>query len=215
MRWWARTPGSMRADRPELGRCHCARTSIRHRARVAAGGVLSEVTLPGHPRTRGTGGVIPIRCGHRARRRRHGEPEVLQVSAEIIPDVVTVAKTPVPRAAPRPHGHVIVCGLGGIGLRIVEQLHRSGEAVMVLEEYADRTQLDVVRGWGVSTAGSHGNSSATLTAAGVQRARAVVCVLDDELKNLEIALVTREMRPDVRVLSLIHISEPTRRTPIS
>jgi len=123
------------------------------------------------------------------------------VSAEIIPDVVTVAKTPVPRAAARPQGHVIVCGLGGIGLRIVEQLHRSGEAVTVLEEYADRTQLDVVRGWGVSTAASHGNSSATLTAAGVQRARAVVCVLDDELKNLEIALVTREMRPDVRVVT--------------
>ena len=44
----------------------------------------------------------------------------------------------------------------GIGLRIVEQLHRAGEAVTVLEEYADRTQLEVVTGWGVTTVASFG-----------------------------------------------------------
>ena len=98
-------------------------------------------------------------------------------------------------------GHVIVCGLRGIGLRIVEQLHRAGEPVTVLEEFADRTQLEIVIGWGVAVAAPSGSSAQTLTAAGIGTARAVVCVVDSELANLEIALVARELRPDVRVVT--------------
>lgn len=98
-------------------------------------------------------------------------------------------------------GHVIVCGLRGIGMRIVEQLHRSGEQVSVLAEFADRAQLDLVAAWGVHTVSPRGNSAATLTAAGIQRARAVVCVVDSELANLEISLVAGELRDDVRVVA--------------
>ena len=123
------------------------------------------------------------------------------MSADVMPEVAAHAEPPGAGLLAGSADHVIVCGLDGIGLRIVEQLHRSGEAVTVLEEYADRTQLDVVHGWGVTKAASFGNSAATLAAAGIHHARAVVCVLDDELKNLEIALVARELRPDVRVVT--------------
>jgi Trk K+ transport system NAD-binding subunit len=98
-------------------------------------------------------------------------------------------------------GHVIVCGLRGIGMRIVEQLYRSGEQVTVLSEFADRAQLDVVAAWGVQTVVSHGSSAETLTAAGIQSARAVVCVVTSEIANLEISLVARELRADVRVVA--------------
>ncbi len=134
------------------------------------------------------------------------------MSAELLPDLTSaaplsdadssvVADQPSTLIPDRPHGHVIVCGLGGIGMRIAEQLRRAGEPVTVLEEYADRTQLEVVTGWGASTSGSFGTSSATLIAAGIHSARAVVCVVEDELRNLEIALVARELRPDVRVVT--------------
>ena len=114
-----------------------------------------------------------------------------------------VVESPVSAAVvgPAPSGHVIVCGLRGIGLRIVEQLYRSGEQVVVLGEYADRAQLDVVTGWGVQAIAAQGSSAATLTVAGIQRARAVVCVVEQELANLEIALVARELRSDVRVVA--------------
>ena len=98
-------------------------------------------------------------------------------------------------------GHVIVCGLRGIGMRIVEQLYRSGEHVTVLAEFADRAHLEVVTAWGVRSVLSQGNSAATLTAAGIQTARAVVCVVENEIANLEISLVARELRPDVRVVA--------------
>jgi len=121
------------------------------------------------------------------------------VSAEVIPE--STPSVPIPSPVEKSAGHVIVCGLGGIGMRITEQLRRAQQAVTVLEEYADRTQLEVVIGWGVSTAPPFGTSAATLAAAGIRTARAVVCVLDDELKNLEISLVAREMSPSVRVVT--------------
>ena len=98
-------------------------------------------------------------------------------------------------------GHVIVCGLRGIGMRIVEQLYRSGEQVAVLSEFADRAQLEVVTAWGVQTVAAQGSSAETLTAAGIQTARAVVCVVTNEIANLEISLVARELRSDVRVVA--------------
>ncbi len=123
------------------------------------------------------------------------------VMRHVDPHHRTASERPPVLVPDRPHGHVIVCGLDGIGMRIAEQLRRAGEPVTVLEEYADRTQLDVVTGWGASTSASFGTSSATLIAAGIHSARAVVCVVEDELKNLEIALVARELRPDVRVVT--------------
>lgn len=120
------------------------------------------------------------------------------MSAETVRPVVK--SMPDATAAPST-GHVIVCGLRGIGLRIVEQLYRSGEAVTVLEEYADPMSLAVVTAWGVTTVAPFGSSGQTLTVAGIFEARAVVCVVDDELTNLEISLVARELRPDVRVVT--------------
>ena len=85
------------------------------------------------------------------------------MSTEIAPDKASTGASPV--------GHVIVCGLRGIGLRIVEQLHRAGESVTVLEEFADQTQLAVAVGWGVTTVAPFGSSAQTLTVAGIFEAR--------------------------------------------
>ena len=71
----------------------------------------------------------------------------------------------------------------------------------MLEEYADPLSLAVVTAWGVTTVAPFGSSGQTLTVAGIFEARAVVCVVDDELTNLEISLVARELRPDVRVVT--------------
>ena len=80
------------------------------------------------------------------------------MTAETVRPVQAVRKD----VAAAPAGHVIVCGLRGIGLRIVEQLHRSGEAVTVLEEYADPMSLAVVTAWGVTTVAPFGSSGQTL-----------------------------------------------------
>ena len=42
-----------------------------------------------------------------------------------------------PQAGRELRDHVIVCGLQGVGLRIVEQLHLSGTPVIVVDDDAD------------------------------------------------------------------------------
>jgi Trk K+ transport system NAD-binding subunit len=84
-------------------------------------------------------------------------------------------------------GHVIVCGLGGIGVRVVEQLTALGVDAVTIEE--DRRDL-----------------RAALARAGLQMARAVVCAERTDLATLEAALLVRDLRPDVRVV--VHLDNP-------
>jgi Trk K+ transport system NAD-binding subunit len=97
-------------------------------------------------------------------------------------------------------GHVIVCGLAGVGLRTVEQLHHAGARVVVVDDRPDVRLTRVVRGWGVPMVVGGSHLAETLTQAGVANALAVICVLADDLQTLETALLARELRPDVRVV---------------
>ena len=46
-------------------------------------------------------------------------------------------------------GHVIVCGLQGVGLRTVEQLHQAGVAVVVVDDEPEPRLVRVVEAWDV------------------------------------------------------------------
>lgn len=98
-------------------------------------------------------------------------------------------------------GHVIVCGLDGIGITIVDQLHRSGQQVVVLSEFATPVQLTAVSGWTAEVVAPRGSLEETLTAAGIQTASAIVCVVSKDLRNVQIALQARHMNPAIRVVS--------------
>jgi Trk K+ transport system NAD-binding subunit len=97
-------------------------------------------------------------------------------------------------------GHVIVCGLDGVGLRIVEQLYHAGVRVAVVEDGADMRLVRVVRAWGVPVVAGSPRVIETLDEAGLAGAVAVIGVLADDLHTLETALLVREQRPDVRVV---------------
>jgi Trk K+ transport system NAD-binding subunit len=97
-------------------------------------------------------------------------------------------------------GHIIVCGLDDVGLRTVEQLHLAGVQVVVVEDDADPRLVRVVRGWGVPIVVGSPRLIETLDEAGLAAAVAVICVLADDLHTIEAALLTRENRPDLRVV---------------
>jgi Trk K+ transport system NAD-binding subunit len=97
-------------------------------------------------------------------------------------------------------GHVIVCGLAGVGLRIVEQLHHAGVRVVVVDDQPDARLTRIVRGWGVAQVVGGPHLAETLTKAGIGGALAVICVLADDLQTLEAALLARSLRPDARVV---------------
>jgi Trk K+ transport system NAD-binding subunit len=99
------------------------------------------------------------------------------------------------------HGHVIVCGLRRVGLRIIEQLTLSGVLAVVIDESPDPVSARIVEGWGVPLVAGSSRAAETLTESGLAGAMAVICVQDDDLHALEAALLTRRLRDDVRVVA--------------
>jgi Trk K+ transport system NAD-binding subunit len=97
------------------------------------------------------------------------------------------------------HGHVIVCGLHGVGQLIVEELSLSGVPAVVVDDDPDVRLHRLLRGWGVPHVTGSPRSADTLAEAGLAGAAAVICAQEDDLQTLETALLTRELRADVRV----------------
>ncbi|MGB5017121.1 MAG: NAD-binding protein [Candidatus Nanopelagicales bacterium] len=97
-------------------------------------------------------------------------------------------------------GHIIVAGLHGIGLRVVEQLHRIGQRIVVIDEGADDRSVRLIREWGIRHIVGNARRKEVLESAGLDTAAALICVEQNELNNFEIALLARELRPRTRVI---------------
>jgi len=106
----------------------------------------------------------------------------------------------VPRGWREATDHVIVFGLRGLGVRIVEQLHSAGVDVVVVDDQMDRRLISVLEGWEVPRMVATPDLTATLAAAGIAGARALIAVADDDLDTLEVALVANNVRGDLRVV---------------
>ncbi len=98
------------------------------------------------------------------------------------------------------HDHIIVCGLGRVGLRIVTQLHAAGYETVVVERDWSSEFVPRVLNLGVPVVLGDAREATILRQAGIMQARAVVAAINDDLLNVEIALGARGVRPDVRVV---------------
>jgi len=108
-------------------------------------------------------------------------------------------------------GHVIVCGLGRDGYRVVEQLLKFGEDVVGIERNEKGQFLDAIRGLRVPIIISDARRPGALSKAGVERATAVVICTEDDLVNLTIALEARELNPGIRVVMRMFDAELARK----
>ncbi len=97
-------------------------------------------------------------------------------------------------------GHVIVCGLQGVGLRMLEQLHQAGVVVVVVDDEPEQRLVRVVESWGIRCIVGSPRTVGILEKAGLSTARAVVCSERSEVQTLETALRISELRPEIRVV---------------
>lgn len=95
---------------------------------------------------------------------------------------------------------VIVCGLGDVALRVVEQLHAAGEPVVVVDDDFDPRLARVLRGLDVALIAGSARRLDVLEQAGMATADALVCVDNDDLVNLEVALLVQRVRPQLRLV---------------
>jgi Trk K+ transport system NAD-binding subunit len=103
-------------------------------------------------------------------------------------------------------GHIIVCGLGNIGYRVVEKLLELGEPVVVIERSRDNPFIATARRQKVAVIIGDATIREVLQQAKAPKARAVVAATNNELINLEIALMVRELAPRQRVV--LRVIEP-------
>ena len=94
-------------------------------------------------------------------------------------------------------GHVILCGLGHVGFRVLEELTAMGHEVFVVEVDGDCPNLEKAKELGAEVLVADARTEGTLRTLNLKRARALLVATDDDLANLEIAMDAREM--DARV----------------
>ena len=104
-------------------------------------------------------------------------------------------------------GHVIVCGLQGVGLRAVEQFSLSGTPVVVIDDDADPRRWRTLGDWGGPHIRRRAHRGEGFEEAGLAGAAAVVCVEVDEIHTLETALRIKELRPDLPLV--VQLANPS------
>ncbi len=97
-------------------------------------------------------------------------------------------------------GHVVLCGLGRVGLRTLQQLLRLGENVAVLEKDADCPNLAFARKHQVPVLIGNGREEGIFEALNIKDAKSIILATNDDLANLEMALDARKDNEDIRVV---------------
>jgi voltage-gated potassium channel len=96
--------------------------------------------------------------------------------------------------------HVVIAGIGRLGYRIVQQLLEFGEEVVGIEIDLEGEFVQRVLGEKVPVVFGNATLPHVLRQAGVERATALITCTENDLTNLEIALIARELRQDIHVV---------------
>ncbi|MFA7323010.1 MAG: NAD-binding protein [Candidatus Nanopelagicales bacterium] len=124
-----------------------------------------------------------------------------------------MSTTPITRS-----GHVVVFGMQGVARRIIRQLINAGQDIVVVDPLATANELDDLARWGVDYFEGSGQRENTLRNLSLDTAAAALCVNDDDLRNIEIALLVREASSTIRIViyaanaavgrAMEHIAQP-------
>ncbi len=96
--------------------------------------------------------------------------------------------------------HYIICGLGGMGIQIAKELHTNGYDIVAIEQDPNSRFLSTARSLKIPVI--HGSASlpATLEAANVKQAAALLAVTSSDMSNVEIALTAKGLAPKLPVI---------------
>jgi len=89
-------------------------------------------------------------------------------------------------------GHVLVIGLGTVGLRVARQLHDAGRDVVVVEKSEHNRHLGQVRALGLPVVIADATLPEVLKSVRLPSASAVAVLTSDDLANLETGLAVRD-----------------------
>ncbi|MDE1762266.1 MAG: NAD-binding protein [Candidatus Micrarchaeota archaeon] len=91
--------------------------------------------------------------------------------------------------------HVIVCGFGIVGERVVEILQQNKVKLVVVEK--DAKKIEFLEDREIPVVVGDATSSKTLKDAGIAGARAIAVVMDDDAKNLFTVITAKSLNPKI------------------
>lgn len=97
--------------------------------------------------------------------------------------------------------HVVLCGLGSAGIRIVEGLLLAGIRVVVVDNGPPTPFRQALSEQGVPVIVGDCTVIPTLEAAGVRGALAVIAMVNNDMVNLRAALAARELSREARIVA--------------
>jgi voltage-gated potassium channel len=95
--------------------------------------------------------------------------------------------------------HVVLCGMGRLGIRVLEQLLQQGREVVVVEKDESSSYVVQARATGVPVLIRDMTEDQALIDAGVPAATAIIVATNNDVANLEVALDARRMNPKIHV----------------
>lgn len=108
------------------------------------------------------------------------------------------------RTSYKGHGHVLVVGGGSVGFNVIKQLLDMGEKPVILDKTLDGRYSQHIVDLGVPYLVGNAKDEQNLYRAGLGQCKALICVTQDDLTNLEVGLDARTSRPDLRVVLRIY-----------
>lgn len=103
------------------------------------------------------------------------------------------------RAGPR-RDHVVVVGLGQVGLRLCLMLRTCGVPVIAVERDKDGELLGLAKTLGIPVLVGRGADPSLMDRVSLPKARAVAAVTADDLENIAVAMAARKAHREVRVV---------------
>ena len=103
------------------------------------------------------------------------------------------------RAVPR-SDHVVVVGLGQVGLRLALLLRRCGFSVVAVEEREDGENVGHAKELGLPVVIGRGGDPSLLKRLSLRHALALVAATNDDLQNIAVTLAARALAPDLRMV---------------
>jgi hypothetical protein len=104
-----------------------------------------------------------------------------------------------PRALPRA-GHVVVVGLGQVGLRLCTRLQALGIGVIAVERDPAAPNLRLARAMGLPVVVADAKDRFVLRRLGLHKAQAMAAVASDDLDNIAVSVAALAVAPELRVV---------------
>ena len=115
------------------------------------------------------------------------------------------------RAGPR-RDHVVVVGLGQVGMRLCLLLRACRVPVIAIERDEEGVLLGLAKTLGIPVLVGRGSDPSLMERVSLQNARAVAAVTSDDLENIAVAMAARKVHREVRVVMRVGDGEVANET---